>query len=187
MALILTNNQTNDGITLYLSDESIWGSDGLPAFADVTNVALTIAYETPTETVAAMTYTNALTIFQAAQTAVDESLVVYPITMLSLGIGAAGAPLPDGIWTVTYSVTSGAGTVVMDPISLLLDALIKTEVYKKVGAIQYSYYANNNFYTKPIDDTLLIQSLYDSMLANAYVAKQEEILKILEVLQRQTT
>jgi len=186
MALILNSQQTNDATILYLTDASTWGTDGIPAFLDVDTVALTVQYETP-DGVSVVYNFDAQTIFDAAQVAVDESLLVYPITMASLGIGATTDPLPDGIYTINYSVVDNGVTDTMDQIGILCDALIKAEVYKKVGSIAYQYYANNNYYTKPIDDVLLIQSLYDSMLANAYVAKQEEIIKILETLQRLTS
>jgi len=186
MALILNNSQTNDAITLYLTDTSTWGSDGVPAFLDVDSVALTVQYETPDGITEAYPF-DAQTIFDAAQLAGDETLLIYPITMLSLGIGAATDPLPDGIYTINYSVVDNITTTSMDQLGILCDAIIKAEVYRRVGSIQYQYYANNNFYTKPIDDVLLLQSLYDSMLASAYVAKQEEIIKVLETLQRLTS
>ncbi len=186
--LILNSEQSNDGITLYLTDASTWGSDSVPAFADVDSVELTVQYETPDGLSVVYDYTtDAQTIFDAAQLAGDSSLLIYPITMVSLGIEAATDPLPDGIWTINYSVVDNVTTTTMDELGILLDAQIKAEVYRRVGSIQYQYYANNNFYTKPIDDVLLLQSLYDSMLASAYVAKKEEIIKVLETLQRLTS
>jgi len=185
MALILNSEETNDGTILYLTDASTWGSDSVPAFADVDSVALTVQYETP-DGVSVVYNFDAQTIFTTAQGLADPSLLIYPITMVSLGIGAATDPLPDGIYTINYSVVDNAVTTDMDQIGILCDALIKTEVYRIVGDIQYQYYANNNYYTKQIDDALLIQSLYDSMQASAWVAKQEEIIKVLETLQRLT-
>jgi len=181
MSLVLLNEQSNDGMTLYLTDASTWGSDGIPALLDVDSVELTVQYETP-DGVSTVYDFDAQTILDAA--AGDASLLIYPITMSSLGLGVT--KLPDGIYTINYSVVDDVTTITMDQLGLLLDAQIKAEVYRRVGSIQYQYYANNNYYTKPIDDTLLLQSLYDSMLASAYVAKQEEIIKVLETLQRLT-
>ena len=65
--------------------------------------------------------------------------------------------------------------------------LIHGIVYEKLSTIAYKYMCANNYYTKPIDDIILLNALYESMLASAYVSKQEEILNLLDVLQRQTT
>lgn len=189
MGLILDNEQTNDAKILYLTDLSTWGTDGIPDFAtfqaDIVSAYITIQYKTSNDddwVVVSPNYDIA-SIIVAASTVAD---LIYPVTGTVVGLGE-DAPLPDGIWAVGYYLTDSSTTYQFDTdLELLLDATIKSEVYKRVGTIAYQYYCNNNYYTKPIDDDLLLQSLYDAMVSSTYVAKKEEILKILEVLQRQT-
>lgn len=181
MGLALENSQTNDALTLTLTDASTWGVD-LPAYTTVTSAILTLTYKTPSNTSGSTTYTkNVTSIFTGASSTSD---LVFPITSVDVGLGG-GVQLPDGIWTVTYTVIANSTTYTFDSdLELLLDAIIKAEVYKKVATMSSLYFANNNYFVKPIDDILLLNSLYEAMLKSAYVAKQTEILNILDVLQR---
>lgn len=186
MGLVLNNQQTNDAKILYLTDESTWDDGDLPVYTAITDAYLDIYYRTP-DGISEIYNINVTNIFTGAAS-VDD--LIFPITSIDVGLGG-DVVLPDGIWTVAYTVTDGTGTG-GDPwsfdsdLELLLDAIIKVEVYRQVSTIVTKYYCSNNYYTKPIDDILLIKGLYDSMLASAYVAKQDEIINILEVLQRQT-
>jgi len=189
MGLILENSQTNDAKILYLTDESTWGSDGIPDFAtfkaDMVSAYITIKYKVSNdddEVTVSPNY-DISGIIGEATTVAD---LIYPVTSVTVGLGTDVA-LTDGIWAIGYYLTDSGETYQFDAdLELLLDATIKAEVYKRVGKIAYQYYCSNNYYTKPIDDDLLIQSLYDAMVSSTYIAKKEEILKILEVLQRQT-
>lgn len=189
MGLVLNNEQTNDAKILYLTDASTWGSDGIPVFAtfkaDMVSAYITIKYKTPANTDWTIVATNfdISGIITAATTVAD---LIYPLTSVEAGLGSDLA-LSDGIWSIGYYLTDSGDIYSFDTdLELLLANVIKAEVYKQVGSIASKYYCANNYYTKPIDDILLIKSLYDSMIASAYVAKQPEILNILEVLQRQT-
>jgi len=188
MSLILLNEQTNDGKILYLTDASTWNDGTIPAFATfqatMVSANITIKYKTPTNTSWSSIYTYDISSIITAATTVAD--LIYPITSVQIGLGSNLA-LPDGIYSIGYNLTDNVTTYSFaSELELLLSNIIKAIVYKQVGAIAYKYYCANNYYTKPIDDVLLIKSLYDSMIASAYVAKQPEILNILEVLQRQT-
>jgi len=188
MSLVLLSTQTKDAKIMYLTDNSIWDDGDLPTWGSITSASLEISYKTPDIPDGTQVYTKDITsIFTGAS---SQSNLVFPVTSSDIGLGG-NAQLPDGIYSINYIVSNGTGTG-GDPwsfdsnLEILNSNIIKAEVYKRVGTIAYQYYCNNNYYTKPIDDDLLLQSLYDSMVANAYVAKQAGILNILEVLQRQT-
>lgn len=188
MGLALNDSQSNDAKILKLIDQSIWDDGTLPAWNTITSAILTISYKTPeipdgTDD----SLKDVTSVFTAATTQDD---LVFSITSSDLGLGG-DVKLPDGIYSINYTVSDGTG-LNGDPWSFdsrletLLDAIIKFDVYRIVGSTPAKYICANNYYTKPIDDNLLIQSLYDAMQANAYVAKQDGILKVLETLQRQT-
>lgn len=188
MGLKLLNSQTNDAKILYLQDQSTWGDGDLPSFSSITHAQLDISYKTPDIPEGSQVYTADVTnVFNSASSQDD---LLFPVTYINQPIvdEAVGVnPLPDGVWIVMYTVSNGVTSWSFDAnLELLLDAQIKAEIYKHVGSIAYKYYCSNSYVTKPIEDDLLLKSLYDSMQASAYVAKHEEILKILEVLQRQT-
>jgi len=187
MALTLTNSQTNDSKILYLTDGSTWGSDSVPALASVVSASLSISYKTPDLT----DYTDpividVISIFTAA--AGDASLLIFPLVFgsePSLDASAVGInEFPDGIWKIEYTISDGSEISIN--IELLLDMQIKNVIYSKLASVPVKYLSANNYYTKPIDDILLEKCLYDSMTADAYVAKKDEILNTLEVLQRLT-
>lgn len=185
MSLDLLNDQSNDARILYLTDNSTWDDGDLPAWGTITSASLEISYKTPDIPDGTNDYTKDITdIFTGAS---SQSDLIFQITSIDIGLGG-GLQLPDGIYSVNYIVSNGVDTWQFDArIELLLDAIIKVKVYKIVGSTPAKYICSNNYYTKPIDDNLLIQSLYDSLQANAYIAKQDGILAILETLQRQTS
>lgn len=185
MSLKLNNTQTNDAKILYLIDASTWADGDLPPWQNITNAILTISYKTPEIPDGTEDYfTDVTAVFTNATTQDD---LVFTITSVNIGLGG-DVQLPDGIYSINYQVSDGNQTWQFDSrLELLLDAVIKFEVYKRVATTPAKYICANNYYTKPIDDNLLIQSLYDSLQANAYVAKQDGILAILETLQRQTS
>lgn len=184
MGLILDDNQTNDAKILYLTDQSTWDDGTLPPWQNITSAELIISYKTPEIPDGTIDYSKDITsIFTGASSQND---LVFSVTSVDIGLGG-NQQLPDGIYSINYIVSDGVDTWQFDSrLELLLDVIIKFEVYTIVGSTPAKYVCSNNYYTKPIDDNLLIQSLYDGMQANAYVARQDEILKILEDLQRRT-
>lgn len=185
MSLKLNNTQTNDAKILYLIDASTWDDGDLPDWTAITSASLEISYKSTDMPEGTEFYTkDIIDVFNAAA---SQSDLVYSVTSVDVGLGG-DARLPDGIYNIDYIVSDGTSTWQFDSdLELLLDAQIKFEVYKRVATTPIKYICANNYYTKPIDDNLLIQSLYDSLQANAYVAKQDGILAILETLQRQTS
>lgn len=185
MGLVLTNAQTNDAKILYLTDASTWGSDGLPAYTSVTEASLSIYYKDPDNpTGTTTTVIDVIDIFTSAQSASD---LIFPIVISGGSIGTADSgidQLPDGIWVIQYDIVWPGGSADFDsPLELLLDGIIKSEIYKDLATVNYQYLCSNNYYTKPIDDTLLLYCLRQSILANAYVAQQSNIINAIETIQ----
>lgn len=186
MSLKLLNEQSNDAKILLLTDDSTWGTAPLPAVSTITSVQLQIWYKTVND----QDYQDDPYTIDYTFTTPTQSELVFSITSDLIGLGTDQV-LTDGVYKIQYIASDGTG-IDPDPwdfdsaLELLLDANIRNEVDKKVGKIPFLYYANNNYYTKTIDDALLSQSLYDGMNANAYVAQQDGILTVLETLQRQT-
>lgn len=192
MGLILSSLQTTDAKLLYLTDASTWGSDGLPTFAalkaDLVSAVLRISYKTPdipdgTDVV----IIDISAIWTSASTEDDLIYKIkFPIPTSIDGTEVGDQELPDGIWSINYILTDSSQTYQFSSnLELLLDNVIKVKVFNNTATIPTKYFSNNNYYTKEIDDALLIDSLYYSMNANAYVAQQSQILTVLEILQRQ--
>lgn len=187
MRLALNNSQTNDAKILYLTDNSTWGSDSVPALAAVTSASIQLWKKEPDDDdFVEYTAIDVLEVFTTA--AGDSSLLIFPIVFnsgVSLDVDAVGiSQFPDGIWKVQYTINE---SVTFDSVlELMLDQIIKFKIYKELGQIPLKYLASNNYYTKPMDDVLLQKCLHYSMEASAYVAKQDEILNTLDTLQRLT-
>lgn len=185
MGLVLNNQQTNDAKILYLTDASTWGSDGLPAYTSITAAELEIYYKDPDYPDGTAVQTIDVTdIFTGASTAAD---LIFPVIINSGNIGVADSgvdQLPDGIWVIEYNVTWSGGNDSFDsPLELLLDGVLKADIYSKLATVNYQYLCSNNYYTKPIDDVLLLYCLRQGVLANAYVAQQSNIVDTIETIQ----
>ena len=185
MALSLISEQTNDAKILYLTDDSTWGSDGIPALASVTSAKIQLWSRLPDEDeFTEYDEIDVMSIFTVASG--DSSLLIFPLVFNSspslddtpVGISV----FSDGIWKIQYTIND---SVTFDsPLELMLDQVIKFEIYKKLSQLPLKYLAANNYYTKPMDDVLLQKSLHWAMEAMAYVAKQDEILETLDTLER---
>lgn len=191
MSLILLNTQTNDAKVLYLTDASTWGlgDPALPAYTAVSSASLSIYYKTPDYPDGTTPVTiDIISVFNAALSASD---LIFPIVMGSvpaLDADAVGInEFADGIYIISYTVSDGVSTWTFDSaLELLVDGVIKVEIYRQLGQIPLKYVASNNYYTKPMDDILLLKCLHYSMEADAYVAKKEQLLETLDTLQRLT-
>ena len=190
MALDLTSEQTNDAKILYLTDASTWGSDSIPAFAtfkaNMVSAELEISYKSTDYPDGTDSVT--VDISQIFTDATDETDLIYnivfPIPSSLDGTETGISQLPDGVWTINYILTDNSDTYEVT-LEFLLDEIIKADVYKEVAKIPLKYLCANHYYTKQIDDILLISGLYYSLQANAYIAKQDYIIEILDTLERQ--
>lgn len=192
MGLVLSSLQTNDAKLLYLTDASTWGSDGIPAFAtlkaDLQSAILQISYKTPDEPDGTDVVDVDISAIWSAATSENDLIYIikFPIPASIDGSEVGDEELPDGIWSINYVLTDSSDTYQFPSnLELLLDNVIKVKVYNNTASIPTKYFSSNNYYTKEIDDALLIDGLYYSMNANAYVAQQTQILNVLDILQRQ--
>ena len=187
MGLALNSQQTNDAKILYLTDASTWGSDGLPAYTDITDAVLTISYKDPDYPAGTDSYIiNVFDVFEAASAASD---LVFPIifnTQPALSISATGInQLPDGVWSIQYTLTYSGGDITFpSPLEILVNGVIDAEVYKQLSTVLTKYLCSNNYYTKQIDDINLLFALNEGMKANAYVAQQSAIIKHIDTPER---
>jgi hypothetical protein len=190
MALELISSQSNDAKILYLTDNSTWGTDGLPELSEVVSASIQLWKQEPDDDDFVEYDSIVVTsIFTAA--AGDSSLLIFPFefnTTPGLNYSPAGINVfPDGIWKVQYTITDSSESYEFaSPAEIMFDQIIKFKIYKDLSQIPLKYLSANNYYTKPMDDVLLEKCLHYSMEASAYVAKQDEILETLDTLQRLT-
>lgn len=186
MALALTYTERNDNELLTLTDvTTTWGSAPLPAVAAITTLTLdvTITGSDGTETVCTQIDLVALNSLDGSSTQAD---LVFALSALTLGLGAVGDELPDGIYDFIYLVDEGLGTEVSLSESILVQGKVRKAVYELLRALPVTYNCQD-CKTKEIMDTVFCYGLLNSLEAAGYVAKNEELINQLFVLERIVT
>lgn len=186
MALALTYTERNDNELLTLTDVTTsWGSAPLPAIAAIATLTLdvTITESDSTETVCTQIDLVALNNLDGSSVQAD---LVFELDANTLGIGAAGDELPDGIYDFIYVVDEGLGTEVSFTESILVQGKIRKAVYELLRALPVTYNCQD-CKTKEIMDTVFCYGLLNSLEAAGYVAKNEELVNQLFVLERIVT
>ena len=186
MALALTYSERNDNKLLTLTDvTTTWGSAPLPAIAAITHLTLdvTITESDGTETVCAQIDLKALESLDGSSTQTD---LVFELSCLTLGIGAATDELPDGVYDFIYIVDEGHATEVSLAESILVQGRVRASVYELLRGLPVTYNCQD-CKTKEIMDTIFCYGLLNTLEASGYVAKNEELLNQLFVLERLVT
>jgi len=119
--------------------------------------------------------------------------MVYTINGSHIGL-EADAVLPDGVWDLLYNIEAqglnqdASNTEVYTPTSLDTDILVygvvKVGVYDKLRQIPISYMCNNNQTVDDIEEAELAAAYLKGIEASAYVAKREELLRMLGTLSK---
>lgn len=211
MALSLaldTISQSNDNTTLRLMDATGtysvtntggWGSPNvaLSTIDGVTNAltfSITITTSDGTETV----YDD-IDVYEylgATPTTVDDILVyVTPDLLISDGeaLGEATDELPDGWYVITYSIADVATGTIASTISTtcLVDGKVRNDIYDLLRVLPSSVYISmpNRIYTNNWNELtfpLYVLSLFEAMTAYVNVARKNEILSTLNLIERLT-
>jgi len=183
MALALTYSERNDNKLLTLTDvTTTWGSAPLPAIAAIATLTLdvTITGSDNTDTVCDQIDLVTLEGLDGSST---QSDLVYELSCLTLGIGAATDELPDGVYEFTYIVDEGLATEVSLVESILVQGRVRASVYELLRALPTTYNCQE-CKTKEIMDTIFAYGLLNSLEAAGYVAKNEELINQLYTLER---
>ena len=183
MALALTYTERNDNKLLTLTDvTTTWGVAPLPAIIAITTLTLdvTITESDTTETVCSQIDLVAEEGLDGTSTQAD---LVYELSALTLGLGAATDELPDGTYDFTYIVDEGLATEVSFTESILVQGRIRVSVYELLRNLP-TIYSCQDCKTKEIMDTIFCYGLLNTLESSGYVAKNEELLNQMYVLER---
>ena len=183
MTLALTYTERNDNELLTLTDvTTTWGVAPLPAIAAITTLTLdvTITESDGTETVCTQIDLVAEEGLDGSSTQAD---LVFELSALTLGIGAVGDELPDGVYDFIYIVDEGLGTEVSFSESILVQGKVRKAVYELLRTLPVTYNCKE-CRTKEIMDIIFCYGLLNALEAAGYVAKNEELINQLFVLER---
>lgn len=97
-------------------------------------------------------------------------------------MGNADSQIPDGVYQFTYKYDKGLGSEVTLVGTLLLNTIVKNSIDKLISEIP-DVYNCINYKSPKIDFALLAYGYLQSMESAAYLAKIDDLLKILDTLQ----
>jgi hypothetical protein len=197
MALVLNLSvvERNDSKLITFTDTSTgWGTEGDP---NVTNLdprteltyslTIDITINTSTEVIVC-DQIDLRDLFGPFTTTAD---LVFPLdytTILSSGVGVdSNEVLPDGIWDITYKVQQYVTGSWVDIDSYVFSVLIygdvKTQVYNRLRQVP-NLYNSKILMGRDIQEPLLYYTFLQSIEKSAFVARKEELLSMLETLER---
>ena len=116
----------------------------------------------------------------------DQSSMIFTITAAMLG-NTADSLLVDGLYNLVYTLQSrvGAlGTFQTDTfnVTILIYGQVKTAVYEKLRQIPTTYMNNDGRAIKELSEADLCAAYLTGIENSAYLAKTEELLNMLTVL-----
>jgi hypothetical protein len=115
-----------------------------------------------------------------------QSAMVYTITAALLG-DAAGSLLVDGLYALTYKLTYAGDGVINSRtdtlnVTILVYGQVKVATYQKLRQIPVSYACQDGTIKPVINEADLCGAYLSGIENSAYVAKTEELLNMLVVL-----
>lgn len=187
MAIVLALDYTerNDNKLLTLSDISTGWST--PAGGDITTLSLTVSITTSDNVVVDYDLINLVTknniVSGTTQAELLFTIDAADLKVSGVPLGANTDVLPDGIYEFKYVLDSGLGTAVALDEFVLMEGNVRNNVYQALRTIPVLYNCNE-CKSKEIMDAIFAYGYLNSIRAGGYVAKTEELLSQLYVLER---
>jgi hypothetical protein len=187
MAVVLNLEyvERNDNKLITLTDTSTgWGS---PAGAGITTLTLGVSITTSDNTTTVYTPIN-LVIHNSITGATTASELVYTLDAADFvysgtALGTSDTVLPDGIYRFTYTLNADPIAVVPLDEYVLMEGNVRNDVYDALRTIP-TLYMCDECKSKQIMDAIFAYGYLNSIRAGGYVAKTEELLDQLYVLER---
>jgi hypothetical protein len=195
LALNLSVVERNDSQLVTFTDTSTgWGTEGDP---NVTNLdprteltyslIMDITINTSTEVIVC-DQIDLRDLFGPFTTTAD---LVFPLdyttVLLNQVTVATNTILPDGIWDITYKVQEYVTGSWVDidsyAFSVLIYGDVKTQVYNRLRQVP-NLYNSKILMGRDIQEPLLYYTFLQSIEKSAFVARKEELLSMLETLER---
>jgi hypothetical protein len=181
--LSLSYSERNDNKLLTVTDTTDnWGTGGNIAVSAITSLTLdvTITNSEGTEIVCDQINLKTLNTLDGSSVQAD---LVFELSCDTLGIGTITDKLPDGIYDFTYIVDENIAGEVVFVESILVEGQVRVSVYEKLRTLP-TIYNCKECKSKEIMDTVFCYGLLNVLESDGYVAKNEELINQLYVLER---
>lgn len=216
LSLALTYIQSNDATTLQLSDDTGltgaggWGQGGNITYTDIdgplddplTTYGLSLDISITTSNAVTNTYDQIDLYDEFGPFTTYPDDMVFEITPDMLidsvtggALGIVSDALPDGIYAITYKVIADPAGSPSDYAtlleSILVDGTVRIKVYDQLRLISNTYLSMGTFPSSGPEyiltrNTLVKYGLLRGMVATVSNARQNEILDILDTIERLT-
>jgi hypothetical protein len=188
VTLALTYTERNDNKLLTLTDVSTdWGT---PAVGAITTLTLDVSITTSANVTTTYNQINLIPLtnpFPADWTTNQTDLVWQfpPEDFVHAGVelGTDDSVFPDGIYTFLYKLNDGLGTESTLSEEVLMEGNVRNAIYDALRTIP-TLYTCNECKSKEIMDAIFEYGYLNSIRAGGYVAKTEELISQLYVLER---
>jgi hypothetical protein len=177
--------ERNDNKLLTLSDISTGWST--PAGSDITTLSLTVSITTSNNTTTDYDLINLVSKYNITSATTQAELIYYldasDLKFRGTPLGTNTDLLPDGIYEFKYVLDNGLGTAQVLDEFVLMEGNVRNAVYQALRTIP-TLYMCQECKSKQIMDAIFAYGYLNSIRAGGYVAKTEELLNQLFVLER---
>lgn len=185
VTLALSYVERNDNKILTLTDISTdWGT---PAVSGLTTLTLDIEITVSDETTTVYDTINLVTLNSLNGSSTQANLVfeldASKLKVIGTPLGTSIDVFPDGIYQFVYTLDHGLATESILTESVLMEGNVRNKVYQKLRTIP-TLYNCAECKSNQIMDAIFAYGYLNSMRAGGYVAKTEELLSQLYVLER---
>jgi hypothetical protein len=185
ISLALDYVERNDNKLITLTDISTGWSD--PAGVDISTLTLQIDITTSDNVTVSYDQINLVTKNTITASTTQAELVftldASDFTNSSYDLGGSDDELPDGIYKFTYVLNNADPTAITLEEDVLMEGNVRNSVYSAMRTIP-TLYMCNECKSKQIMDAIFAYGYLNSIRAGGYVAKTEELINQLYVLER---
>jgi hypothetical protein len=189
VTLSLAYTERNDNKLLTLTDVSTdWGGANV-AVSAITTLTLDIEITTSDNETIAYDQINLITFANpdlgggSTQANLVWEFDPSDITDGGNPLGTADSTFPDGIYKFTYTLDATLGSEAILEEDVLMEGNVRNAVYEALRTIP-TLYTCNECKSKEIMDAIFAYGYLNSIRAGGYVAKTEELISQLYVLER---
>lgn len=183
--LALAYVERNDNRLLTLTDISTnWGT---PAVSGITTLTLGIEITISDTTTTEYDVINLVTLNSLNGSSTQANLVFEldpsRLKVNGVALGTSIDIFPDGIYKFIYTLDENLGTESILTESVLMEGNVRNSVYEKLRTIP-TLYNCDECKSNQIMDAIFAYGYLNSIRAGGYVAKTEELISQLYVLER---
>jgi hypothetical protein len=183
--LTLLYKERNDNKLITLTDVTPdWGT---PTVGDITTLTLNVEITLSVNTTTIYDIINLVDLVPLTDISTQDNLIFEidgsVLKVDGNAMGTSDTVLPDGIYKFTYTLDKDLGTESILEEYVLMEGNVRNSVYQVMRVIP-TLYMCNECKSKQIMDAIFAYGMLNSIRAGGYVAKTEELINQLYVLER---